>query len=144
MGYTNYWKPKKFDSVDRGFMADAEKIIDYAILSEGVVLTNGDEETLIGSGKEAFDNGEIIFNGYGEDAHEGFCLSFDGKWAFCKTAHKPYDQVVKAVLILAEKYGLLEGPFAFDGDRREKEYKAGKRLLENALHYQNWKTNNNQ
>lgn len=133
MGYTNYWTPINENSVDKDFYKDAEKIIDYAIKVKCIPLTNGDGETLIKTAKEAYEGKDICLNGYGEESHESFYLSFNGEWEFCKTAREPYDQVVKAILILAEEYGLLGEPFTFDGDRREAEFRQGKKLHDEAL-----------
>jgi len=134
MGYTNYWTPKKMTSVDENFFKDAEKIINYAI-SNGIVLADGAGETKIANAKEAVDYeyNEIVFNGYKDEDYETFSLSFDGEWNFCKTARLPYDQVVKAILILAERHNLLEKPFNFDGDKGEKEYTNALALYRKAL-----------
>ena len=72
--------------------------------------------------KPTIDNEEISFNGIGDDGHETFCItrkkrdlydyekqdsiqdaymhdkSGGGVFNFCKTAHKPYDKYVVAVL----------------------------------------------
>ena len=49
---------------------------------------------------------QIRFNGKLADGHETFLLllSEDENFAFCKTARKPYDAEVKAVLDLVEKH----------------------------------------
>lgn len=48
----------------------------------------------------------IRFNGFGEEGHETFLLrrEFDPAFEFCKTARKPYDLIVCAVLIAANHY----------------------------------------
>jgi len=51
---------------------------------------------------------------------------------FCKTARKPYDSVVKAILISAYKHGVIDKPFTFDGNRSESEYKDGMALYKKA------------
>ena len=48
----------------------------------------------------------IVFNGAGEDAHDTFLVSYEGENSFCKTAIKPYDLIVVAILTrLAEING---------------------------------------
>jgi len=51
--------------------------------------------------------GGLFINGTGEHAHEDFCLREhlkENASEFCKTAHKPYDQVVVACLIVLKHY----------------------------------------
>ena len=59
----------------------------------------------------------ISFNGVGEDAHETFVLTpKETGFTFCKTARKPYDTLVVAILCLADLTfpGLLS--ISSDGD----------------------------
>lgn len=44
---------------------------------------------------------EIYLSGVGHDAHEPFRLCKPGQWTFCKTAQKPYNDVVSAILLRA-------------------------------------------
>ena len=72
-----------------------------------------------GLGRPIVDNSEIIFNGDASkgDSHETFVLTrYDSGSKFCKTARKPYDRFVKAVLVLANFWapGALE--VTCDGD----------------------------
>jgi hypothetical protein len=72
-----------------------------------------------GLGRPIVDSSEIIFNGDASkgDAHETFVLTrYDSGSQFCKTARKPYDRYVKAVLVLANFWapGALE--VTCDGD----------------------------
>jgi len=74
-----------------------------------------------GSGRPIIDNSDIIFNGDAakDEDHETFQLMKAGNgFQFCKTARKPYDRYVKAVLIVANYYapGALE--VTCDGDTR--------------------------
>ena len=72
-----------------------------------------------GTGRPEIGNDRIVFNGdasKGED-HETMVLERQGGgFQFCKTARKPYDRFVKAVLIVANYYapGVLE--VTCDGD----------------------------
>ena len=46
---------------------------------------------------------EIQFNGIGQDGHETMYVTrVGGRFNFCKTAYKPYDTVVVALLCLME------------------------------------------
>ncbi len=119
MGYTHYWRrPRNNSGTPEMFgrlALDTKKIINQAEY-EGIRIRNG-------WGGEVPDFNEAFFgingdasavDGYGRDlAHEGFVWeavptfkawqqnepeSFD----FCKTAYKPYDAVITAVLIRAK------------------------------------------
>lgn len=46
----------------------------------------------------------IHFNGDGEDGHETFILAREANSEVCKTERKPYDLLVQAVLIVAQKH----------------------------------------
>ncbi|URP22101.1 hypothetical protein SEA_BIG4_343 [Microbacterium phage Big4] len=94
MGYTNYWSGPRVITEDA--LADIEKII----AESGVPITgwNGEE------GTEPTLTLELInINGVGDDSHENFGVSAEGRgdidWGFCKTARKPYDKVVGAILL---------------------------------------------
>ena len=50
------------------------------------------------SSKASLEEG-IMVNGVGQDRHEPFILYKEGYGDCCKTAHKPYDLVVSAILI---------------------------------------------
>jgi hypothetical protein len=72
-----------------------------------------------GTGRPIIDNSDIVFNGDNSknEDHGTFRLSKNGNgFNFCKTARKPYDRFVKAVLIVANFYapGALE--VSCDGD----------------------------
>ena len=136
MGYTNYWTPKKLkeEQIPTQFWDDAEKVLDK-IISRGVILANPDGTEVIDSGHkivnywEPEENGApgLCFNGFEDLSHESFVLAFDGEWNFCKTARKPYDLAVKCILMLAEKYDLLDDSedgcgWSWDGDEQDTEY----------------------
>ena len=113
MGYTHYWqRPRKNagSAYMFGLLAlDAKKIIAYAE-PFGVIIKDSN-----GEGKPNFNESFFAFNGDASEGadHETFLwegiptiqdwrqdepMSFD----FCKTAHKPYDAVVTAILIRAK------------------------------------------
>ena len=56
-----------------------------------------------GTGRPIVNMGTIVFNG--TDSYETFSLNRIGNdYEFCKTAEKPYDRYVKAVLVIANFY----------------------------------------
>lgn len=63
-----------------------------------------------------------------EDSHESFVIANEAtEFTFCKTARKPYDAVVCAVLILAKAYFGKNIEISSDGDWAE--WQEGKDLL---------------
>lgn len=113
MGYTHYWDLKNPTSKTKqqfiDVMMDVEMIMNslpkFSTSAGGhyksypLVLRNG-----LGEGVPVITSQEIIFNGDGSEGldHETFIFSFvnpDDQSGFCKTARKPYDLVVCAVLI---------------------------------------------
>jgi hypothetical protein len=92
MGYTHYWTLENgIEQEDwNKFLEGARKVIETA-KEAGIAL----EDNSAGAA--------IHFNGVGADAHETFNItSEDVGFEFCKTAFKPYDAVVTAILIHAK------------------------------------------
>lgn len=84
-----------------------------------------------GQGRPLIDKTEIIFNGdiLKGEAHETFMLSrYDSGHQFCKTARKPYDRYVKAVLVLANLYAPDVLEVTCDGDDEEGCWDEGVRI----------------
>jgi len=55
-------------------------------------------------GRPIINDKKIAFNGVGEDGHESLVIHKVGcEFEFCKTARKPYDEVVVAVLKVARE-----------------------------------------
>lgn len=50
------------------------------------------------------------------------------QWDFCKTARKPYDEVVVAALIYGERVGVIES-WNSDGKDKLKDFDDAKKLL---------------
>jgi hypothetical protein len=103
MGYTHYWTLNRSLTTDEwsAITADATAILALA-QTRGIVLWYQDDEP----DTEPVVSGEHIwFNGPTEDGHETFVLSplheRDG-FNFCKTARKPYDTAVIAILCAAK------------------------------------------
>lgn len=89
MGYTHYWtlkEPIKGKEWNK-FLIGTEEIITIAH-DAGIPVHN------------ASDGDTVNFNGTGVASHETFVISVgDEGFNFCKTARKPYDTIVCAVLI---------------------------------------------
>lgn len=99
MGYTHYWR-----------MTDADPLRWAAALEAACEIVRASHVPLgdwEGNGSPEADPFEgINFNGVGGDGHESFCLPSPTEtkpdFAFCKTAGKPYDVIVTAVLAAVE------------------------------------------
>lgn len=106
MGYTRYWKPtgKEFN---KEFVDLNQAIVAVAKSKYGIVIRNG-----FGDDKPTINMEKIWLNGDGSNGldHETYCL-ISGKasdFDFCKTAEKPYDLVVNAMLRIAQEYGYVK------------------------------------
>ena len=113
MGYTHYWRRPRKNSGSAymyGMLAlDAKKIIEEA-QGQGIRIRNGH-----GEGEPEFSEISFSINGdasNGED-YETFCwegiptisewrIDEDETFDFCKTAYRPYDAVITAILIRAK------------------------------------------
>jgi hypothetical protein len=98
MGYTHYWRTsRRIDADDwRAIVTDAKKVI----ADQGRVLAfeEGDER------EPQADHEAIRFNG-SDKGHETFMLTPEATdFEFCKTARKPYDLAVCAVLLITVKH----------------------------------------
>lgn len=109
MGYTHYWRQQRdFTDAEWQELTRLAKLITAD--GQGILANEYDEE----NSKHTIDNEQIRFNGIGKDGHETFLITkkkrakreyeeqeaYDrqGAFEFCKTAHKPYDKYVVAVL----------------------------------------------
>ena len=114
MGYTHYWRQNR-DFTDAEWK-EFVRLTNLIIADNKGILSDG-----FGDGGRPEVNGEHVwFNGLGEDSHETFRItknlakdrykgeSFDMGGDFCKTAHKPYDKYVVAVLCAL--YNLTDSP----------------------------------
>ena len=136
MGYTHYWYQKKSFTNEQW-----SKIQDYA---EKLIFSMEGRKTL-GHEKKQNDHvrvseRNIVFNGkrkYDLD-HETFCLEKDmhldqyddpkkGAFNFCKTAHKPYDKFVTAVLMMAN--AIAPDVLTVKSDGWRDEWTEGQKLL---------------
>ena len=98
MGYTHYWTlGNGIEQADWDkFLVGARQIIETADAA-GIALQDDSA------------GAAIFINGVGANAHESFVItSEDVGFNFCKTAQKPYDTVVTAILIhLKQSLGSL-------------------------------------
>ena len=128
MGYTHYWRQQRdFTDTEWQELTRLAKLI----TADGQgILANAFSDK---NSKPTIDNEEISFNGIGDDGHETFCItrkkrdlydyekqdsiqdaymhdkSGGGVFNFCKTAHKPYDKYVVAVLCALYNLEYVEG-----------------------------------
>lgn len=125
MGYSHYYSTdKRTDDIFTALAYDTRRIIDAA--QKGEILL-GDWE---GKGDPIVTDTEIAFNGLGDDlGYETFQIA-KGEWGqhFCKTAERPYDAVVVAVLL---RYAfLLRDGAVLHSDGDYAQWQAGARLYE--------------
>ena len=124
MGYTHYWTlGNGIEQADWDkFLVGARQIIETADAA-GIALQDDSA------------GAAIFINGVGANAHEAFVItSEDVGFNFCKTARKPYDTVVTAILIhLKQSLGSL-AVVTSDGDWSDWE---GGRLLYETVYDKN-------
>lgn len=68
------------------------------------------------------DSEHIRFNGKGDEGHETFLVkrdTSDYNWNFCKTARKPYNEVVEACLTILAHYFKDDFKVSSDGEWNE-------------------------
>ena len=118
MGYTHYFTIKAGVTPEmyKAFSDEAHEILRTAEIND-IQLADAWGEEL--SAWQA-DSDAVSFNGFGDDSHETFYVAPDSVgFNFCKTAEKPYDEVVVACLIaMGRAYGdLVE--ISSDGDHSD-------------------------
>ena len=96
MGYTHYWRPTRDLTEDEW---DNIRQVAKTILKDnhGIILDN--EPTDSQNLSITYDS--VLCNGVGDDGHETFYLTrkMRNDFEFCKTAQKPYDKYIVAMLI---------------------------------------------
>ena len=99
MGYTHYWSHDKAIEDDVWNKIAKEAMV-VARKSSARIQYEYDDESL-----PCFDSQQVRFNGVDDEGHETFQLTPDPiSFAFCKTAVKPYDTIVVAILIIAKHH----------------------------------------
>jgi hypothetical protein len=111
MGYTHYWKHGNIPAnVWAKIANDATKLI---VASDVDLAFDYDEPTKLPQANDA----NVRFNGVGDDGHETFLIHpASTSFEFCKTASKPYDKIVCAVLAVFKEHGGDIVEITSDGD----------------------------
>jgi hypothetical protein len=123
MGYTHYWNQnRKFSNADWQHIEQAWSEVVKATYERGILLSHDNGDTTLSahdrisqSWKTDFGRGPVLaINGFRDEAHETFVISKNGPanmttekgsrrgFDFTKTAGKPYDAFVTAMLIWLE------------------------------------------
>ena len=129
MGHTHHWE--NHEPIDeetwKAITASARRILTLAQENRGIALS---EEYDINDIPVVNDE-EIRFNGYNDEGHETFYATRRAQpYAFCKTARKPYDPVVVAIL---HAFGVHHPSFVWFTDGRDPEdHRVGLKLYNEA------------
>jgi hypothetical protein len=119
MGYTHQWESEAI--ADDGWA----KLLDAAnrIMGAADVRLAGP----MGDGEPVLDDQQIALNGVAadEEGYETFALDASGGRDFCKTARRPYDTVVTAILLRA---ALTVPGFSVSSDGQWSEWEDGRAL----------------
>ena len=134
MGHSHYWSNPNHNLQknrwNNEFIPLVRKIIE---LSTVPVVFESDDSAL-----PVINEDMVRFNGVKDDGYETFLLRRRrSDFEFCKTSHKPYDEIVVAILYCAAD---LFSYFKFDSDGDKKDHAAGIALLAQAksdLHIEN-------
>ena len=124
MGYTHYWRTKTTSQAKFGAaIKKANKVLEAR---KGLLAGPNGEGPLVIKKKQ------VCFNGQGDESHETCFIDNSGKeFDFCKTAQKPYDDVVTAVLaIFAHELG---EDFQVSSDGDHEEWASGVKLASQVL-----------
>lgn len=120
MGYTHYWDAHNFSDDEWEEMLNAfPRLEEYANVYIRYECDSSDPAL--------YDEQCIRFNGVAEQGHETFLLEKNGGWEFCKTARKPYDLLVVAVLHFAS---LVSDSFSYRSDGTDDELAQGRTIAE--------------
>ncbi len=121
MGYTHY-----HSALSRELEEDEIVRIKNMIFLSEVKICGGD-----GEGEPEVHSQSVWLNGEdndNDDSHETFAVNLNDS-GFCKTAYKPYDEVVVAILLYLESLEIL----TWSSDGNASDHKRGKQLLEVAM-----------
>lgn len=126
MGYTHYWDGKVECSLADWLQAK-EEFFQVAVAS-GIPLAGGD-----GTGMPEWNNTEVCFNGRDRDAYETFHIrKGQGGFGFTKTAHRSYDTLVCAALVILKRYCPT---MEVSSDGGEDDWAEGIKLCQDTLGY---------
>lgn len=97
MGYTHYWKAKKFTAEDKAGWKKALLIIKKILECHAALIQFESDDKR----KPVASLEQIRFNGIEDDGYETFLLNAEPTdFEFCKTSRKPYDLAVCEVLLV--------------------------------------------
>ena len=141
MGYTHYWYQDGDFSEDQWSQIRNLSWSAYENWLDFIHSTDSESELFPlaswdGKNLPEFTDLDIAFNGRGKDGHESFVLprcmpdpkekqpwrvdeGHPDYFAFCKTAQKPYDTMVAAVLLIANHVAPEVIRYDSDGDVKE-------------------------
>jgi len=120
MGYSHYF-PQSRSFTDAEWLDITSHVNKVVALKKSII---GDATGNPGS-MPSVNAKRIVFNGIGEMAHDTFSVtkSHDSSFNFCKTAQKPYDDVVVAVLCII--IALAPGALKVSSDGYSNDWKWG-------------------
>ena len=100
MGYTHYIKSHRAFTAKE--WSDFTSEVKELIKNSTVPLANGAGD----AGSKPLVNADLVsFNGVGKDSHETAYVTREAEdFSFCKTAQKPYDEIVVEFYKLIRKY----------------------------------------
>jgi hypothetical protein len=129
MGYTHYWKCTDEPTTEQWVeLVEHTRKVFKLCKERGIVLAHEYDEP---DSVPIANHREIFFNGEGDDGHKTFVLEpAKIEFAFCKTAQKPYDIAVVAILHLADKF--IHG-FSWSSDGDPEDHKDGISLANEAI-----------
>ena len=129
MGYTHYWRQgQDFNQEGWAAICDATHKLIVALPATVKIAVEYDEP----EGLPVVDGSEIRFNGIGDLGHETFLLERAARgFQFCKTARKPYDVLVCAVLMVAGT--VAPDALSISSDGGEENWSAGLSLVKRTI-----------
>lgn len=132
MGYTHYFPQKKAVSPEAwsNICKDTKTILEHQKKASIPLASDHPSEVMVNEKA-----GYINFNGVDDDSHETFAVSqkLDSQFNFCKTAQKPYDLAVTAVLMVIEHHAPAHFETSSDGDVED--WRAGAELNQQLFGY---------
>jgi len=100
-GYTHYftWHQTPTEAALKQCVAEMNLLIE----ARKNILVSPDAPGSVPASPKV-ETSHVDFNGVGENAHEPFVFPGENGFNFCKTAAKPYDEVVTACLLVARDH----------------------------------------
>ena len=138
MGYTHYWAQQR--NYTEAEWSQITATIKAIIEASDVPVER--EYMTVRKTCPIFTDDDILFNGVGDDGHETFVFTREvaeeptyrkgeGDFQFCKTARKPYDEIVVACLIAASEMGVIT--WSSDGEGEDDYLTDGNALLREVI-----------